>query len=90
MSKGVYLPGLEVNTRPCKVFMTGPSEFHIILTQGLNRQIRRMCEELGYQVKNLKRIRVMNITLGGLRPGEYRELSADELNMLDKQLEKRQ
>ncbi|QOV18263.1 pseudouridine synthase [Blautia liquoris] len=88
LSQGVYLSALNVKTRPCKVFMTGPFEFHIILTQGLNRQIRRMCEELGYQVKNLKRIRIMNIALGNLRPGEYRELTADERSLLDRQLKK--
>ena len=58
---------------------TGSREFHIILTQGLNRQIRRMCEVLGYHVTALKRIRVMNILLGDLKPGVYRALSGKEL-----------
>ena len=54
----------------------------VTLTQGLNRQIRRMCEQVGLKVKKLKRVRVMNVTLGGLKPGEYRELTADEIKGL--------
>jgi len=64
MEKGIYLKELEVTTRPCKVEIMGPYTFRIILTQGLNRQIRRMCDECGYKVKSLKRTRVMNILLG--------------------------
>lgn len=82
MAGGVYLPELEKTTRTCKVEYVGKYTFKIILTQGLNRQIRRMCRELGYQVKQLKRIRIANIELGRLRPGEYRRLYEEELEML--------
>ena len=68
MSSGV--PILDTVTRPCRVEKIGKYTFSIILTQGLNRQIRRMCEALGYQVKDLVRVRVMNIRLGRLREGE--------------------
>lgn len=78
MSGGLYLPGLERTTRPCQVTAEGKYTFRIILTQGLNRQIRRMCEVQGYQVKSLKRVRVVNVELGRLKPGEYRELSDEE------------
>lgn len=78
MSDGLYLPELERTTRPCQVTAEGKYTFRIVLTQGLNRQIRRMCEVLGYQVKSLKRVRVVNIKLGNLKPGEYRELSLEE------------
>ncbi|XCP86453.1 pseudouridine synthase [Roseburia hominis] len=80
MSKGV--PILDTVTRPCKTEKIGKYKFRIILTQGLNRQIRRMCEALGYQVKSLLRVRVMNIELGDLKPGEYRNLTDQELNEL--------
>lgn len=82
MSKGVYLTELDKRTRPCKVEQTGKFTFHIVLTQGLNRQIRRMCRELDYQVHSLKRIRVANIELGYLKPGEYRVLKGNELKEL--------
>lgn len=81
MSQGVEI--LDTVTRPCKVEQTGEKEFRIILTQGLNRQIRRMCEELGYQVKTLKRIRIMNLKLGNLRTGAYRSVTPEEWNMLN-------
>ena len=68
MSSGV--PILGTVTRPCTVYKTGDKSFSIILTQGLNRQIRRMCEYLGYHVCTLKRIRIMNLTLDGLKCGE--------------------
>ncbi len=82
MSSGIYLKELKTSTRPCTVEQLGPYTFRIILTQGLNRQIRRMCENLGYQVSSLKRIRVVNVMLEGLKPGEYRELGQDELEEL--------
>jgi len=82
MGDGVYLKELEVTTRPCKIERTGKYTFQIILTQGLNRQIRRMCRAFGYEVRGLKRIRVMNITLKGLKPGAYRELTEEERNKL--------
>ncbi len=76
MSSGV--PILDQVTRECEVEQISEYVFRIVLTQGLNRQIRRMCEALGYQVRSLKRIRVMNISLGSLRVGEYRELTQEE------------
>ena len=85
MSQGVAI--LDTVTRPCKVEKLGKYTFKIILTQGLNRQIRRMCEALGYEVKDLLRVRVMNITLDGLKEGKYRKLTDRELNELDQLLE---
>ncbi len=76
MSRGVEI--LDTCTKPCEVEKTGESSFRIILTQGLNRQIRRMCEALGFHVKTLKRIRIMNMKLGNLRTGESREITGDE------------
>ena len=78
MEKGVFLKDLNVTTRPCRVSKEGKYTFHIILTQGPNRQISRMCKALGYQVVKLKRIRNMNIELGELHPDGYRELTARE------------
>ena len=82
MQQGIWLPGVEVKTRPCKVRKIGERKFSIILTQGLNRQIRRMCQECGCKVLRLKRIRIMNITLGDLKTGEYREVSDAEIEEL--------
>ena len=82
MEKGVYLKELDVTTRPCQVKGIGPYTFSIILTQGLNRQIRRMCEACGNRVKSLKRIRVGNIVLDDLKPGEYREITGPQLEEL--------
>ncbi|MBQ3036302.1 MAG: pseudouridine synthase [Lachnospiraceae bacterium] len=82
MSKGVYLEELEVTTRPCTVTKVGEYTFRIILTQGLNRQIRRMCASLGYKVESLMRVRVMNVELGNLKPGEYRRITGEELSEL--------
>ncbi len=82
MAKGIYLKELDVTTRACEVSQIGAYTFSIILTQGLNRQIRRMCAALGYKVTSLKRIRVMNLTLQGLKPGEYREINDEEIRML--------
>ena len=73
-------------TQPCKVRIIGEKNFKIILKQGLNRQIRRMCSALGYKVVYLKRIRIMNLTLDNLNKGQYRILSDDEYNELMKQL----
>ena len=73
---------LDAVTRPCTVKKTGKYTFSIILTQGLNRQIRRMCEALGYKVDVLKRIRIMNVELGDLKPGQVRELTEQELKEL--------
>lgn len=82
MQNGVWLSDLEIKTRRCKVWQEGKNTFHIVLTQGVNRQIRRMCRELGFHVAALKRIRVVNITLENLKPGEYRELTGKELDEL--------
>ncbi len=78
MSAGVYLKDLDRTTRPCKVERVTKDSFSIVLTQGMNRQIRRMCETLDVKVVTLKRVRVLNITLGGLKPGEYRVLKQEE------------
>lgn len=76
------IPILDQVTRPCRVKKLGKKRFRIILTQGLNRQIRRMCEYLGYRVVRLVRVRIMNIWLEKLRPGEYREVTAKEQERL--------
>ena len=83
MSAGVYIKELKVKTRKCYIEKISEKSFKIILTQGLNRQIRRMCESLGFKVLRLRRIRIVNITLGKLKTGEYRKLSTTELNTLD-------
>ncbi len=82
MGSGVEI--LDTVTRPCEVEKTGKTSFRIILTQGLNRQIRRMCEALGYKVQTLKRIRILNIKLDGLKMGEYREVTTREREELEK------
>ncbi|MCR5420612.1 MAG: pseudouridine synthase [Lachnospiraceae bacterium] len=84
MSKGVYLWDLKVTTKSCKIKRISDNSFSIILTQGLNRQIRRMLRTFDYHVKKLVRVRVMNIELGELETGKYRELKADEINRLFK------
>lgn len=86
MAGGIYLEALERTTNPCSVEQTGFKTFRIILKQGLNRQIRRMCEALSYEVKDLVRVRIMNIRLGALPEGEYRELTAGEYEELVKEL----
>jgi 23S rRNA pseudouridine2604 synthase len=77
MGNGV--PVLDTITKKCTVKKMDDFAFNIILTQGLNRQIRRMCDYLGYEVKTLKRIRIMNIKLGDLKTGKYRHFTPDEL-----------
>lgn len=77
MSSGVEI--LDQMTRPCKVTKVNKHTFRIILTQGLNRQIRRMCEALGYKVQKLKRIRIMSVELGNLPMGQYRNVTDEEL-----------
>lgn len=73
------IPMLGTVTRPCKVTPLGVNQFRIVLTQGLNRQIRRMCEYLGYQVRRLKRVRIMSVKLGTLKAGQWRDLTSREL-----------
>ncbi|GAB5615811.1 hypothetical protein JCM31739_06360 [Faecalimonas canis] len=80
MGQGV--PILDTVTRPCEVKAIGKYKFNITLTQGLNRQIRRMCEYFGYKVTKLERVRVMNIELGNLKSGEYRKVTDDETREL--------
>lgn len=81
---GGGVPILDTVTRPCQVKKRGKNSFSIVLTQGLNRQIRRMCEYFGYQVTSLKRVRIMNLRVDGLRPGEYRPLTKEERKELEK------
>jgi 23S rRNA pseudouridine2604 synthase len=85
MQNGV--PILGTITKKCTVEKINSTQFKIILTQGLNRQIRRMCEYLGYDVKKLLRVRIMNIRLQNLKKGEYRHFTNEELKELNKLLE---
>ena len=94
LADGVELKELHATTRPCEVWqdMTRPpklrqQEFHIVITHGLNRQIRRMCAAFGYEVKKLKRIRIMDLTLHGLKPGQYREIELSELGLREEDME---
>ena len=82
MSSGVEI--LDQITRPCKVTKVNKHTFNIVLTQGLNRQIRRMCEALGYKVQKLKRIRIMSVKLDNLPKGQYRDVTDEELNKIVK------
>lgn len=79
LRKGVWIEDLDVTTKPCRAWQTGSHTFHIVLTQGLNRQIRRMCRAFNYHVMKLKRVRIMNIKLGNLERGQYRELTEEEI-----------
>ena len=81
MQQGVLLTEINKKTKPCKIHRFGKEEyrFSITNTQGLNRQVRRMCKELGYHVVDLKRIRIMKLKLGNLKTGEYRIISKKEL-----------
>ena len=83
------VPILDTVTLPCRVRRTGERSFNIVLVQGLNRQIRRMCEVLGANVTHLRRVRIMNLKLGKLQPGQWRELTEAELNGLRAQLSTR-
>lgn len=85
MSSGVEI--LDTKTLPCKVEQLTKYTFNITLMQGLNRQIRRMCSALGYEVRDLHRIRIMNIHLDGLANGQWRDLTEDELTELFKELD---
>jgi 23S rRNA pseudouridine2604 synthase len=76
MSHGVMILGCK--TKPCRTIRIGRNRFRIVLTEGRNRQIRRMCQALGYRVTTLHRVRIMHITLGGLGVGEWKELTAAE------------
>ena len=82
MEKGVFLKELNRETMKTRVMKTGKKRFRIVLKEGLNREIRRMCETLGNRVVTLKRIRIMNVSLGDLKTGEYRKLSGAEYRAL--------
>lgn len=84
MESGVEI--LNTTTKPCKVKQLGPRKFNITLTQGLNRQIRRMCSALGYTVQTLQRTRILNIHLGNLPIGQWRDLTKEELDQMFKML----
>ena len=85
MSEGVEI--LDTVTLPCKITQEDKFTFRLILVQGLNRQIRRMCEALGYRVLTLTRVRIMNVSLGRLKPGHWRNLTPAELETLMAQLD---
>ena len=82
MSNGIYLKELDITTKPCVVEKTGKYSFDIILTEGVNRQIRRMCKSLNCYVTHLKRVRIANIGLANLKTGQYREITGIELQTL--------
>ena len=86
MRRGMHLEELNADTMPCVCTKTGNGEFHIILKQGLNRQIRRMCAACGYRVETLKRIRIMNIHLGNIPQGNFRNVTDAEFDKLIKDL----
>ena len=86
LAGGVPLVELGVTTRKCAVEKLGKRKFRIILTQGYNRQIRRMCEYFGYRVEELQRVRIMNILLGDLKPGTYRYVTEKEYAQLQKMI----
>lgn len=86
MASGVEI--LNTVTLPCKIDKINPVTFKIVLTQGLNRQIRRMCDVLGYEVKKLKRVRIMNILLGDLPYGQWRYLTNEEMQALKEAIER--
>ena len=85
MGNGV--PILDTVTKKCFVEQESSNSFRIILTQGLNRQIRRMCDSLGYHVRQLKRIRIMNIHLKGIKEGEWRLLTKEEMSFITNAVE---
>ena len=82
LENGVFLPDLNIKTKPCKAEKVGKFSFRIVLTQGVNRQIRRMTRELGYHVYAIKRVRIVNIQLADLKSGQYRRISGNELHTL--------
>ena len=86
MEKGVHLPELNTTTKRCRIRKISDVTFTITLSQGLNRQIRRMCRAFDYHVRFLKRVRIENIQLGDMDPGSYRELSAEELAELKRRV----
>lgn len=85
LESGIFLKDLDVTTKPCRISIISDHKFSIVLTQGLNRQIRRMCEAVGLKVEKLTRIRVASIELGNLTSGAYRELTHKEMLRLYKE-----
>lgn len=86
MEKGVFLPELNTTTKKCRIRKISDVTFTITITQGLNRQIRRMCRAFDYHVRFLKRVRIENVQLGDMDPGSYRELEKDELAELKRRV----
>ena len=86
MRRGMHLDELDADTLPCVCTKTGNREFHIILKQGLNRQIRRMCAQCGYHVERLRRIRIMNIHLGNIPESNFRNVTDAEFDRLVRDL----
>lgn len=86
MEAGVFIEELGVTTKRCKIRRISDVTFTIVLTQGLNRQIRRMCRKFDYHVRFLKRVRIENIQLGDMDPGAYRELTAEEIKEIKRRL----
>lgn len=86
MEAGVYLEDLKVTTKKCRIRKISDVTFTITLTQGLNRQIRRMCRAFDYHVRFLKRVRIENVQLGDMDPGSYRELTSDEIKELKRRV----
>ncbi len=86
MAAGMYLEELNRTTKPCRIRRIDDCTFRMILTQGLNRQIRRMCRARGYHVRFLRRVRIMNIELGSLASGEYRNVTPEEMRELTRLL----
>lgn len=82
LASGMYLKDLGQRTRPCTVERLGDRTFRIVLTQGLNRQIRRMCKSIGHEIHFLKRVRILNIKLGNLKSGQQRKITGEELEEL--------
>lgn len=82
LETGMFLRDLGKKTRPCQVERLGERTFRIVLTQGMNRQIRRMCRTLGHEVALLKRVRVLNVLLGSMKPGQQRRVEGEELEEL--------
>nr|MCR4755053.1 23S rRNA pseudouridine synthase F [Lachnospiraceae bacterium] len=85
LESGIFLKELNATTKPCKIRIISDHKFSIVITQGLNRQIRRMCEAVGLKVEKLTRIRVASIELGNLTSGAYRELTHKEMLRLYKE-----
>ncbi|MCQ2086209.1 MAG: pseudouridine synthase [archaeon] len=86
ITTGIYLSELEITTKPCFAEKTSRNKFKIIITQGLNRQIRRMCEQLGFRVIKLRRTRILNIELKDLPLGKYRKATQNEVNSIIAQM----